>query len=171
MSKKKVVVLDTSALLSGRPLPLDEARFVTSEGVDSEFSSGGRDFHRFVLLKEAGLEVCSVEKSLDKKVLSAAKKSGDDAKLSEVDVGLIAVALSFVEQGFSVEIWSDDFAIQNVCSLLGIECVGVSFSSIQKRFKWRGRCGGCGRFFSKPTKICPVCGSEIRPVVVGKKDL
>ncbi len=168
---QKVVVLDTSAILSGRPLPMDEARLVTSEGVDSEFSPGGRDFRRFELLKEAGLQVCSAEKNHIDLVVSAAKKSGDDARLSDVDVGLIAVALGFVSQGCDVSLWSDDFSIQNVCSKLGIKFVGVSISTIQKRFKWRGRCRGCGRYFSKPTKECPVCGSEVRSVVVGKKDL
>ena len=165
------MVLDTSAILSGRPLPMDEALLVTSYGVDSEFSSGGRDFRRFVLLKEAGLEVCSAEATLIEQVRSAAKTSGDDARLSDVDVGLIAVAMSFVNQGADVSLWSDDFSIQNVCSKLGIKFVGVSISTIQKRFKWRGRCRGCGRYFSKPTKECPVCGSEVRSVVVGKKDL
>jgi len=171
MLNKKVVVLDTSAILSGRPLPMGEARLVTSEGVDSEFSPGGRNFRRFELLKEAGLKVCSAEETIIEQVRSAAKKSGDDARLSDVDVGLIAVALSFVGQGCDVSLWSDDFSIQNVCSTLNIKCEGISISTIQKRFKWRGRCRGCGRYFSKPTKECPVCGSEVRPVVVGKKDL
>jgi len=52
--KKKpiIFILDTSAILSGKPIMLDNATLVTTEGVSHELKPGGRDYRAFQFLKK-----------------------------------------------------------------------------------------------------------------------
>lgn len=87
-------------------------------------------------------------------VKEAAEKSGDIYKLSQTDIKLIAKALE-VEESVLV---TDDYAIQNVASLLNIEVDNILQPTISKTYKWVRMCKGCKRTIEY--KICPICGSE-----------
>ncbi|WP_269479064.1 NOB1 family endonuclease [Archaeoglobus veneficus] len=92
------------------------------------------------------------------RVVEVAKKTGDVHKLSNTDVKLIAKALDELERGEKVVIVSDDYSIQNIAKLLGIEIETVVHPGISKAFKWVKVCRGCGRRLT--ADVCPVCGSE-----------
>ena len=157
---KRIRVLDTSAILSGIPLSTDEDLLVIPAAVEKEFSPGGRDFQRFMLLKESGAEVWEASSEAMQKVRKTAKMTGDLSRLSEVDIAVIAVAVDSQNQG-EVVVFSDDYSIQNVLSELQINFQGIAQKGITKKFKWSFRCVGCGRRFSEELKCCPVCGADL----------
>jgi len=95
-----------------------------------------------------------------KKVKKAARKTGDIYKLSETDIRLIARALDEARSGKKPVLVTDDYSIQNVALLLGIEVETVIQPGISKAFKWIKVCRGCGRKVTEGD-ICPICGSEV----------
>jgi UPF0271 protein len=100
-------------------------------------------------------------------VKKAARRTGDIYKLSETDIKLIAKALDEAEKGKKPVLVTDDYSIQNVALLLGIEVETVIQPGISKAFKWIKVCRGCGREVSED--VCPVCGSEVIVKRVKKK--
>lgn len=86
-------------------------------------------------------------------VKEVAAKSGDIYKLSNTDIKLIAKAVDL--EGILV---TDDYAIQNVASLLDIKVDNILQPAISRTYKWVRVCKGCKR--TTEHKICPVCGSE-----------
>lgn len=170
--KKKVFIIDTSAILSGRPISITDASIVTTPGVSDEFSAGGRDFQNFEYLKELGLMIFLPSKQALDKVIQTAKETGDDRRLSRVDIEIVALALDMMkDQHQEVTILSDDYSIQNLASTLNIRYQGVVQKGITKKFKWISRCPGCGKKFNEQTKICPICGTSTKSSLHHKKDL
>lgn len=88
------------------------------------------------------------------RVREVAARSGDIYKLSNTDIKLIAKALE-LEESILV---TDDYAIQNIASLLDIEVDNILQPAISRTYKWIRVCKGCKR--ATEHKICPICGSE-----------
>ena len=130
----------------------------TTQSVLDELQRGmaARDMD---LLKEISLTVRHPGEEERRKVLKAAKDTGDIGRLSETDIDLLALALTL--NGVLI---TDDYSIQNVARVLDIryEC-GVE-KGIRKLFHWGYRCRGCGRTFESKENDCPICGSDIRIV-------
>ncbi|HIG99964.1 MAG TPA: nucleic acid-binding protein, partial [Thermoplasmata archaeon] len=76
--KKKFFIIDTSAILSGKPINLTDATIITSPGVSDELNPGGRDYRRFELLKETGLTILMPSRDAINTVKQTAQKTGDD---------------------------------------------------------------------------------------------
>jgi UPF0271 protein len=91
-------------------------------------------------------------------VKAAAKKSGDLGRLSDVDISVIALALDI-----GGAVLTDDYSIQNVSKILGVEYRPVGTSGIKKVEKWNYRCSGCGKWFKENVNECPICGHSARP--------
>ncbi len=106
-------------------------------------------------LKE-GLKIESPSKTDVEIVTEKAKSTGDYLRLSEADIDLLAKALEL-----SGTLVTDDYSIQNVAALLGIETQPIQQARIKRVLTWRRRCVGCGRLYESET-ICPVCGSEVK---------
>ena len=51
--KSKIFILDTSAILSGKPINLDNAQMITTPGISKELKPGGKDYQalQFVIEK------------------------------------------------------------------------------------------------------------------------
>lgn len=56
---------------------------------------------------------------------------------------------------------TDDYAVQNVASMLGIKVEPVVQKKIKDVLIWQKVCIGCKRKFDSGD-ICPVCGSPMR---------
>ena len=93
-------------------------------------------------------------------VKKIARKTGDVYKLSETDLHLLALAFEVKSEGKEAVIVTDDYSIQNVARVLGIETDTIVHKGIKEEFKWVRICKGCKRRVEKG-KICPVCGSEV----------
>jgi UPF0271 protein len=115
--------------------------------------------HAAVVLQEflkAGLKIEDPLKEAVAMVTEKAKLSGDHLRLSQADIDVLAKALEV--NGIVI---TDDYSIQNVAALLGIETQQILQSRIKRVMKWRRRCVGCGRL-CETEEICPICGSEVR---------
>ena len=171
MSKKhKKYILDTSAVLSGKPINFGEAEIVTTSRVSDELNPGGRDYQIFQFLKERGLSILTPNKDTLEEVYRVSNKTGDQNRLSETDIEIIALALDLKkDENVEVIILTDDYSIQNLSNELNIKFESINQSGITKRFKWVSRCRGCGKKFKDNVKICPICGAETICIVSNKK--
>lgn len=149
----KSYILDTSAFLSGKPVPSD-IEIIIPESVLNEI----KDKTKILYLLENSKIVNPSEISL-KIAKEAAIRTGDINKLSDTDIDIIALSLEF-----DATVITDDFAIQNVLKFLNIKYTGMSMKEIENNFKWIYRCTGCKRYFSKYYDFCPVCGSPLKLV-------
>lgn len=146
-------VLDTSAILSRR-FNFTSRDIIIPESVINEIRKGRlRDT---ISSLEGALNVLSPSKKSVETVAEASRKSGDLEALSSTDVDVVALAY---ETG-SIII-TDDYAIQNVASHLGVEYQGANISEIANEVIWKFRCTGCRKIFSSPVESCPVCGHEV----------
>ncbi|HEC82197.1 MAG TPA: NOB1 family endonuclease [Thermoplasmatales archaeon] len=159
-----VFVLDTSAVLSGKPIVLFDEEMVTVPSVEKETAKDEEDHRIFRYLVERGLKVFIPSRESVKVVEKAAEKSGDSNRLSKVDKELLALAVDFKKKD-EVCLLTDDYSMQNVAELLGIKYEGVSQRGISKRFVWVYRCMGCKKVFKEYMSSCPVCGSPLKMVV------
>lgn len=147
-------VLDSSALLVGKYPELDE--MMTTPEVVQELKRKGMssELQSFIDVK---VQIASPSEGAVKKVMEASARSGDSERLSETDVGLLALALDK-----KATLLTDDYSMQNLASALGLDYSGVMFPEITAKVSWSYRCKGCGKAFEEYSEICPVCGSKIR---------
>lgn len=167
--KKQLYIIDTSAILSGKPINLSGESLVTTPSISEELQPGGKDYLKFQLLKEKGLKVRlpSIESINVIKIKS--KETGDINRLSSADIEILALALDINKGQFNeAVILTDDYSIQNVASNLNIKFQSISQRGITKKFKWFYRCPGCGKQFKTSIKICPICGTETK-ISIGHK--
>jgi UPF0271 protein len=163
-------VLDTSAILSGKPINLEN--MVTVPGVKTELAAQGNDYQIFQFQRERGLSLYSPSQGSLDKIKQVTFETGDSQRLSDVDKELLALALDINKnKEEQAVILTDDYSIQNVAQTLGIKFENVSQTGITKRFKWIYRCRGCGRKFKEHIHICPVCGASTKTIVYDKKDV
>ncbi len=162
--KKRCVVLDTSAFLSGKdPISFVEkvfgrdAEILVPHGVVGELRSHMARMSLEVVLGAGGRVVHPTDGGLGlaKKM---ALETGDLGEGGLTDTDLEVIAVAFDTDGVVV---SDDYRIQNVCSHAGIKFVSISERGIKGEWVWVYRCSGCGRRYSSPVDVCPVCGSEV----------
>ena len=168
--KTKIFILDTSAILSGKPINLDNATVVTAQSISKELKPGGRDYRSFQFLIERGLSIQSPSRESTDKIKKISDKTGDKNRLSKNDIEILALALDITQDNKKeVIILTDDYSIQNVAHVLNIKFDTISQLGITERFKWICRCRGCGKKFKEKIKICPICGTETKTVISSKK--
>lgn len=148
-------VLDTSAILSGKDLPADYELFSSPKIVEE--LKHGRMKRRLDFLIESGLKVLSPSEKSIAEVVAAAENTGDITRVSDADMEILGLA-----KELNAILLTDDYSIQNIASKLGVEFKGITQEGITKTIKWRIRCKGCGRYWEKMHKLCPVCGSELK---------
>ncbi|MFW6119865.1 MAG: NOB1 family endonuclease [Petrotogales bacterium] len=168
--KKRFFIIDTSAILSGKPINLENANMLTTPSVSDEIQPGGMDYRIFKFLQEKGLVIQSPSKESVNKVKKIAEKTGDKERLSPADIDILALALD-VNKNHNGIILTDDYSIQNVAAALHIKFQSFSQRGITKRFKWHYRCPGCGKQFKEWIKICPICGTETKILIDHKNHI
>jgi UPF0271 protein len=174
MNKKKenrIYILDTSAILSGKPLNFIDAEMITTFSMSSELKPGGKDYQIFSYLKDKGLKFqIPSQESIDF-IKKTSKKTGDSRRISQVDLEILALAFDLHKEGFNCIILSDDYSIQNIASELKLNFQGISQKGITKKLKWSVRCIGCGKKFKEDISLCPICGSNTKNIVVHGKEI
>jgi endoribonuclease Nob1 len=145
-------ILDTSALFSMERLP--EGESFTTPGVIAELNKYG---DQRVQYWEDALVVTEPSRPMLMEVKGVAERTGDDARLSPVDLGLLALA-----KELGGTILTDDYSIQNVAKTMSLEYRPVGLRGIKEVFAWKYRCSGCGRVWEKNYPECPVCGRSLR---------
>lgn len=146
-------VLDTSAILSRR-FNLSDPEVILPDLVVDEIRKG--KLKSMLDSMDEMLRVVSPSEDSMCTVRENAAESGDLKSLSETDLQVLAVAYET-----NSTIITDDFAIQNVASLMSISYSGADLSGIKHEVKWRYRCTGCHRIYESPVGKCGVCGHEV----------
>ncbi len=170
--KSKIFILDTSAVLSGKPINLANTMMVTTPCVSRELKPGGRDYQTFQFLLEKGLVIHSPSKESTDKINNVSLETGDIDRLSDADKEILALALDINkdEEKESIII-TDDYSIQNIAHVLNIKFESISQSGITKKFKWIYQCRGCGKKFKENIKTCPICGARTKNIVSHKENI
>jgi UPF0271 protein len=148
-------VLDTSAFIYGM-MPGGEM-----ETVPAVYEEVRDDKSRLKLELMEGLKVVEPDALYVGRVADAARKTGDDKRISKADGDLLALALQEKEAGKDVALLTDDYAVQNVARVLGIRTTALRQKKSRSSVAWEKRCTGCGR--TCPVgETCPDCGSPLR---------
>jgi len=170
--KPKIYILDTSAVLSGKPIDLNNSAIATTPKISNELKPSGRDYQAFQYLKEKGLILLYPSQESINKIDKTAIDTGDIDRLSVADKELLAVALDIKKKDDRHPVLlTDDYSIQNVANVLDIEYENISEPGIKKRFKWITRCCGCGKRFENSIDKCPICGSKTKKIIFKKENL
>ena len=157
MIKDRIYVVDTSGFIVGIKVP--PTSIVTVPGVVDEIID--RDTRlRFDLLHDAGLIVDIPYGEYKDTVRSASISTGDDSVLSNTDIDILAKALELSKRS-DVVLITDDYAVQNVATILDIKYQPAATSGIKKKIRWELRCTGCGSVVRSGTE-CPICASKIK---------
>ena len=155
-------MLDTAALIAWPISELSGGLIVSHQ--EDELIRISPD--RAALLESMGLVFCRPNQDSIDLALDAAKQSGDISGISETDLALVSLALER-----SARLITDDYRMQNIATLLGIEWQGVSQDGISEVWSWCLICSGCGKEFDAPRLTnakkkqyddCRDCGAALR---------
>ncbi|MHA1785404.1 MAG: NOB1 family endonuclease [Candidatus Helarchaeota archaeon] len=170
---KKVLILDTSALLGGfKPHLVTQEQYITS-GVINEIKSMEAKNNLNLAFTQGKIQVREPSiKSIDR-VDKLVFETGDSFSISKVDRSIIALALDIMEEKNHPIILTDDYSIQNVAEMLGIEFDSIMESGIKKQIRWKIICPACKREYphSKKNVICDVCGTKLKRVIKKKRSI
>jgi len=149
-------VLDTTALFNSKDFPLDY-EIVIPQGVLDELIRWGLS-DRVKILLGVRIQINLPSDESRGKVRAAAEKTGDIDRLSPTDTEVLSLALEL-----GAPLISDDYSIQNLSRVLGINCIPMEQKGIKKIFFWKYRCRGCGKEYDRDIKECLICGKTLRP--------
>ena len=166
VEKKQVFIIDSSAIFSGKPLSFIKDMFVTTSKIYDEFKPCGRDYRNFQLLIDKGLRIIDPSKSSINSLLNKIRLFGEEKRLSDADISILALAYEYQKLGdLKPIIVTDDYSIQNVANHLEMTIQTMNQKPITKRFKWERRCRGCRKKIIDDVDVCPICGSSIKHVI------
>lgn len=162
---RRVIVLDTSAFVAGfDPFSLG-AEQVTVPKVEEEIRRNSMVKMRLEMAIESGkLKVKVPTQEAQVKAQASANKVGDTFKLSDTDKQLLALALELKDSGYTPQIVTDDYSIQNVATKMGIEFLSLATFGIKRLLEWIRYCPACHREYSADCKLkeCQICGTELK---------
>jgi UPF0271 protein len=153
----KIIILDTSALISGFVPGLSDVEQVTVQEVLDETRSLSTRLGLETAVISGKVKVVKPSSKAMEDVMKNVKKTGDS--ISETDAKLLAIAVDLKDRG--AEIVTDDYAVQNLARVLEIPHRPVLTSGIKKVFKWELVCSACGRKYPVTESKCQVCGSDL----------
>ena len=98
------------------------------------------------------------------KVKASANRVGDSFFLSETDLQILALALELKAEGYTPQIVTDDYSIQNVATQIGIAFVSLATFGIRRLLQWIRYCPACHREYPADYKstTCPICGTALK---------
>ncbi len=166
-------VLDTSAIIYGfNPQLVDGDHYITPL-VESELFGRKTRTITDLYLSSGRLKIRSPADKYRAIVKSRAGSSGDLSVLSETDLEVVALALQLAEEGSPPIVVSDDYSLQNLCRMLGIEFKPMMTKGISQEFWWFLFCPACGATYEHSLKAteCQVCGHQLRRKVYSKKNI
>lgn len=148
-------IADSAVFIMGKPV--DAIHTITIPSVVNELKSSESRL-RFDLAREQGLRVELPSKESLDKVIEVSGFSKDHEELSVTDIDVLAKAYDCKDEAVLL---TDDYAVQNVASILGIKVEPVVQKKIKDVLIWQKVCIGCKRKFDSG-EICPVCGSPMK---------
>jgi len=165
MVDKRVIILDTSAFISGfDPFSIDDEQYSVPM-VRRELTEGSLSHLRFETAAERGrLKVLEPDLAFMEKAKESSKKAGDTRFLSHVDLQILALAMKLKEDGFEPLIVTDDYSIQNVAEKMGLNFSPLATFGIRFYLKWLLYCPACHMKYPPDYsfKQCEICGTTLK---------
>jgi len=159
------MVLDTSAFIAGfDPFSVSEDQ-ATVPKVEEEIRAKSMSWVRFKTAVENGkLKVRAPSEESWNIVKASASMVGDSFFLSETDLQLLALASELRTEGYTPQIVTDDYSIQNVATQIGIDFVSLATFGIRRLLEWVRYCPACHREYPPNYKStnCEVCGTDLK---------
>ncbi len=162
---KRVMVLDTSAFVAGFDPFLLGGEQATVPKVEEEIRRNSMVKMRLEMAIESGkLKVKAPTQEFLVKAEASADKVGDSFNLSETDKQLLALALELKASGYTPQIVTDDYSIQNVATKMGIEFSSLATFGIKRLLEWIRYCPACHKEYSADCRFkeCQICGTELK---------
>lgn len=148
-------IADSAVFIMG--YPVESTLLITVPSVVNELKSSEAAM-RFELAREEGTRVEAPQPDMIEDVLNMAKHTRDVEELSITDIEILAKAL---EHKDNATLLTDDYAVQNVAVMLGIDVKPIVQKKIRDILIWEKQCVGCHKRFDEGN-ICPICGSDLK---------
>jgi UPF0271 protein len=144
MSEGIIIILDTSAFISGfNPSSLKD-KFYTVPSVEEELIKDSIVKVRFKTAVESGkIKIRKPENRYLNIVKQSSKEVGDTLLLSKADNEVLALALQLRDQGYAPTIATDDFSIQNVARKINMNYFPITTYGIKYFLHWLLYCPAC----------------------------
>jgi UPF0271 protein len=109
------------------------------------------------LIDAGNLIVRDAEQQYIEKVISVAKETGDYLRLSQADLSVLALAFQL-----QMILVSDDYAVENIATLLKIPFKTIGTKGIVAVRKWIPFCSTCNKAYNSSTNQCLICGNKLK---------
>jgi endoribonuclease Nob1 len=158
--KEKVYVLDASGIIGG--FISSKHRNITSSDVISEIKDLKSQITMQTALDHGTIIIEEPNSSALNQVQGAIESSGDILRLSEVDITVVALAVS-LQKNYKPTVVTDDYSIQNILKILEIPYRSVLTEGIKETYGWIKICRGCRKKYPVDYKWedCEICGAAV----------
>ncbi len=170
---KPVIVLDTSAFIAGYEVSSDGENY-TTPSVKGELEESGLPHLRLEAAIETGrIKIMEPEERYLNQVRVIAAELGEIGELSEADIDVLSLGLQFKDLGRRPLIISDDYSLQNIAEMIGLDYRSMTTQGIKRRIRWEIYCPGCREVFQnlRPNALCPICGTRLKRRPVEKESI
>jgi len=165
LSRKRVIVLDTSAFISGfDPSSVEEEQYSVPL-VGQELVEKSLPRLRFDTASERGrLRILEPNSSSLFEAKKLSKEAGDVRFLSEADIQILALAVQLKKGSCDPLIVTDDYSIQNVAEKIGLNFAPLITFGIRFFLHWLLYCPACHRKYPQDYqfKQCEICGTNLK---------
>jgi len=165
MSRKRIIVLDASAFISGFDPFSVEGEEYSVPSVGRELVEDSLPRLRFDMATERGrLKILEPNPSSLSEVRRQSEEAGDLRFLSAADMQILALAMQLKESGCDPLIVTDDFSIQNVARKTGVEFAPLITFGIRFLLHWLLYCPACHRKYPSDYQFnhCKICGTTLK---------
>ncbi|MGF3521728.1 MAG: NOB1 family endonuclease [Candidatus Bathyarchaeia archaeon] len=157
-------MVDASAFIAGfNPFSSGEEH-VTTPMVEEEVWNSMINLRIKAAVESGKLKIMAPSSEFLAKAKGYADSVGDAFVLSETDIQLLALALQLQAAGKNPLIVTDDYAIQNVATKMGLDFASLAAFGIRRLIQWTCYCPACHRKYpaNVKSKTCSVCGTELK---------
>lgn len=162
---KKIVVLDTSAILSGtiNYLPFDTEIYIP-QSVITEVKDANSKYRLEISMQTGRVKVMNPPIQIVNEVNRVSMSLGEALNLSQTDIEVVALALYLHKSGYSVIVFSDDYSVQNLCRRFRLKFTSVKTIGIREVRRYIYKCTACNYMSSRlpHDRKCPICGSKLK---------
>jgi UPF0271 protein len=162
--RKMIYILDSSAFIFGFSMNPLNSSYTTDEVIREVRKNPFVRARIETFVSQGSIRIMSPPKDYLSRVSHIAKDTADLEVLSQTDLSILALSL-YLKENVDIEstLVSDDYAIQNMASVLGIPFKSLSVRGITKEIKWVIYCPACRKVFeTSPGLICPICGHNVK---------
>ncbi|MFV2015633.1 MAG: NOB1 family endonuclease [Candidatus Heimdallarchaeota archaeon] len=152
------MIFDSGIIMNIDHLPDIKGEFYTTQLAIDELQSPQAK-HLFELFREKYRVSILIPDARYLKEVKKCSKSIGQIKLSETDVGILALALMLKEEG-DVLLLSDDYGLRNVGHELELKSKGIKTKGGNQLRKYNYECSACKSIFSERIEECDICGNN-----------